>query len=256
MKYVNKLPSFNSLNPTGPGMLQGIVTADKTIDWADPLNPVMMNPCLNNPLGAGCNTPYTGPVPAVVHLHGGEISSLVDGGPMAWMTPTGMKGSGFYSLYNAGPGKAVYAYLNRQEPGTLWFHDHAMGLTRTNVYSGMAAFYFLRDPKNEPANLPSGPYEIEMAFQDRQFDTNSQLFFPDGSGALCGTGLPGDPCLNGGPGNPTVHPFWIPEFIGDVAVVNGAPWPYYNVQPRRYRLRLLGGANARFWNLSFGAAKV
>ncbi len=95
-----------------------------------------------------------------------------------------------------------------------------------------------------------------MAIQDRQFDTNSQLFFPDGSDALCGTGLAGDPCLNGAPGNPTVHPFWIPEFFGDVAIVNGAPWPYYNVQPRRYRFRILDGSNARFYNLNFGAAKV
>ena len=256
VKYVNRLPSFDSLAPTGPGLVQGLVTVDQTIDWADPLNPTMMLPCLNDPTVAGCNLPYTGPVPAVVHLHGAEVSSLFDGGPEAWMTPDGKKGPGFFSLWNAGPGAAVYAYPNKQEPGTLWFHDHAMGATRTNVYSGMAAFYLLRDPEREPVRLPKGRYEIEMAIQDRQFDTNSQLFFPDGSGANCGSGLPGDPCLNGAPGNPTVHPFWIPEFIGDVAVVNGAPWPYLNVEPRRYRFRLLDGSNARFYNLDFGAAKV
>jgi FtsP/CotA-like multicopper oxidase with cupredoxin domain len=263
--YANKLPSFNPAAPTGPGLLQGLVTVDKTIDYADPLNPSMMNSlCVNNPLGAGCSAPFTGPVPTSVHLHGGEVSSLVDGGPMAWQTPTGVKGPGYFSLWNAGPGKTVLAYPNRQEPGTLWFHDHAMGMTRTNVYSGMAAFYFLRDAYKEPANLPRGPYEIEMAVQDRQFDMNSQLFFPDGSGVAyggdptvtCGSGLPGDPCLNGGPGNPTVHPYWIPEFIGDTAMVNGAPWPYLNVQPRRYRFRMLDGSNARFYNLNFGAAKV
>ena len=256
VKYVNALPSFNPANPTGPGMVQGLITSDQTIHWADPLNVGMMNPCMDNPLGAGCNQPFTGPAPAVAHLHGGEISSLVDGGPDAWMTPDGKTGLGYYSFYNAGPGTAVYPYLNRQEPGTLWFHDHALGLTRTNVYSGMAAFYFLRDPKREPQNLPSGAQEIEMAIQDRQFDTNSQLYFPDGSDALCGTGQPGDPCMNGAPGNPTIHPFWIPEFIGDTVIVNGAPWPYFNVQPRRYRFRLLDGSNARFYNLAFGAAKV
>ncbi len=256
MKYVNTLPSFNASNPTGPGMVQGLISADKTIHWADPLNSPMMNPCMDNPNGTGCSQPYTGPAPAAVHLHGGEVSSLVDGGPDAWMTPDGKTGAGYYTYYNAGPGTAVYYYPNKQEPGTLWFHDHALGLTRTNVYSGMAAFYFLRDPVREPANLPSGAQEIEMAIQDRQFDTNSQLFFPDGSGALCGTGLPNDPCLNGGPGNPLIHPLWIPEFLGDVVVVNGAPWPYFNVQPRRYRFRLLDGSNARMYNLAFGAAKV
>jgi FtsP/CotA-like multicopper oxidase with cupredoxin domain len=256
MKYSNQLPSFNPANPMGPGLVQGLISVDKTIDFSDPLSVGMMNPCVNNPLGAGCALPYTGPAAAVVHLHGGEVSSLVDGGPLAWMTPDGKKGPSFFSVWNAGPGKAVYIYPNRQEAGTLWFHDHAMGQTRTNVYSGMAAFYFLRDAKREPTNLPRGPYEIEMAVQDRQFDTNSQLYFPDGSDALCGSGLPGDPCLNGSPGNPTVHPFWLPEFIGDVAIVNGAPWPYLNVQPRRYRFRMLDGSNARFYNLDFGAAKV
>lgn len=261
VNYVNALPSFNAANPNGPGLVQGLVSVDKTLMWADPLNSPMMNPCLDNPLAAGCSGPYTGPPPAVVHLHGSEISSLYDGGPEAWMTPDGKTGPGYYSLYNAGAGKAVYLYLNGQEPGTLWIHDHAMGATRTNVYSGMAAFYFLRDAKNEPAKLPTGPYEIEMGFQDRQFDTKSQLYFPDGTadatgGGVCGSGLANDPCLNGAPGNPTVHPFWIPEFIGDVAIVNGAPWPVLNVQPRRYRFRIIEGSNARFYNLSFGAAKV
>ncbi len=131
----------------------------------------------------------------------------------------------------------------------MWFHDHAMGMTRTNVYSGLAAFYFLRDPLKEPKTLPSGKYEIEMAIQDRQFDTTGQLFFPDGSGADAATSN-----LNGTPPNPTIHPFWNPEFIGDVAVVNGAPWPYFNLEPRRYRFRFIEGSNARFYNLNFGAA--
>jgi FtsP/CotA-like multicopper oxidase with cupredoxin domain len=256
LTYVNALPSFNPAKPTGPGMVQGLVTVDKTLMWADPLNSPMMNPCLDNPLAAGCNAPYTGTPPAVVHLHGGEISSLYDGGPEAWMTPDGKTGTGYYTFYNAGAGKVVYLYQNMQEPGTLWFHDHAMGATRTNVYSGMAAFYFLRDPKRAPAKLPAGPYEIELAIQDRQFDTKSQLYFPDGSDALCGTLKTGDPCWNGAPGNPTLHPFWIPEFFGDVAIVNGAPWPVLNVEPRRYRFRILDGSNARFYNLNFGNAKV
>src|SRR5450631_13129 len=290
--YVNQLPSFNPTNPTGPGLAQGIVSIDPTIHWANPLSPVkpvrfpatmedamMENPCMDNPSGtiAGypCNQPFIGPEPAVPHLHGAEIPSYFDGGPDAWFTPNGLKGTG-YSTYNAlyggatgtgytggvagskifslalskltfakpAPAKATYIYDNSQEPGTVWFHDHGLGITRTNVYSGLEAFYFIRGPLNEPFNLPSGPYEIEMAIQDRQFDTNGQLYFPDGYNktstlSICGTGSPGDPCLNGQPPNPALHPFWIPEFIGDVAVVNGAPWPVLQVEPRRYLFRML-----------------
>jgi spore coat protein A len=251
--YVNTLPSFDPMNPTGPGMVQGLITTDQSIHWADPmmLGCMMMNPpvdCTVTP-GDACCQSFTGPPPAVAHLHGGESPSAFDGGPEQWFTPDGRTGKDYRTLGNPGPGKAVYKYDNFQEPGTPWFHDHALGATRTNVYSGMAAFYFIRDPQTESNKLPSGPYEIEMAFQDRQFDTNSQLFFPDGSGDQASN-------LNGPPPNPDMHPFWIPEFIGDVAIVNGAPWPYLTVEPRRYRFRVLDGSNARFYNLSFGNAPV
>jgi spore coat protein A len=108
----------------------------------------------------------------------------------------------------------------------------------------MAAFYLLNAPLREPKNLPCGAYDIEMAIQDRQFDTNGQLFWPDGSGDN-----PSDSNLNGTPTNPDIHPFWIPEFAGDVVIVNGVPWPVLNVEPRRYLFRLLDGSNARFYNL-------
>lgn len=300
--YQNSLPSFNPDDPTGPGKLQGIITVDPTIHWADPLHTTVRfplpdqieNPCMDMPgatdpvTGLPCSQPFIGPQPSVPHLHGGEIPSYFDGGPDGWFTPTGLNGPGF-STFNAlfggetgtgytkgpagarsferwlskrsfaqpGAGKATYIYDNAQEPGTVWFHDHGLGITRTNVYSGLEAFYFIRQPGNEPKNLPTGAYEIEMAIQDRQFDTNGQLYFPDGYDngsvlAACGSGLPGDPCLNGPPPNPGIHPFWIPEFIGDVAIVNGAPWPVLQVEPRRYLFRLLDGANARMWDLTFG----
>jgi spore coat protein A len=263
IQYVNNLPRWNqsitttdTFNPLTDGpIVQGLITVDQTIHWANPLmNTGPMNctgiDCTNpNNAGNPCCQPFKGAPPAVVHLHGGETPSAFDGGPEQWFTPNGRTGADYRSLDYPGPGKAIYVYRNTQEPGTLWFHDHALGATRTNVYSGMAAFYFLREPGRTPRNLPSGPYEIEMAIQDRQFDTNSQLFFPDGSG---------DPAsnLNGTPPNPDIHPFWNPEFIGDVAIVNGAPWPYLNVKPRRYLFHLLDGSNARFYNLTFGSAPV
>ncbi len=251
--WVNTLPSFNPLNPTGPGMVQGLISVDQTIHWADPnmMGCLMMNPpvdCVADPTNPCCS-PFIGPPPGVGHMHGGETPSKFDGGPYAWFTSDGKKGPGYKTLDSPGPGKAIYFYDNNQEPGTVWVHDHALGATRTNVYSGLAVFYLIRDPSTEPKKLPEGAYEIEMALQDRQFDTNGQLFYPDGSGNTISN-------INGPPPNPSVHPLWIPEFIGDVAIVNGAPWPYLNVEPRRYRFRLLDGSNARFYNLSFGAAPV
>lgn len=258
--YENQLPSFGSTIKIGAvsttALLQGLISVDKTIHWADPLNSPNMNPCMDNPLGAiDCSNPFTSSVPAVPHLHGGEVPSAFDGGPEAWFAPNGKKGPSYSSYTPTTAGKAVYVYPNLQEPGTLWFHDHALGATRTNVYSGLAAFYFLRDSSKEPVNLPTGKYEIELAIQDRQFDTNGQLFFPDGSGG-CGSGLPTDPCLNGPPPNPDMHPFWNPEFVGDVVVVNGAPWPKFNVEAKRYRFRLLDGSNARMYNLKFGDVSI
>jgi spore coat protein A, manganese oxidase len=220
--YVNNLPA----NP----LLQPYLTVDQTIHWADPY------------MQMGLTVPYQGPQPITTHLHGGEVRSDSDGHPDSWFTPgMGITGPGFVSN--------VYTYPNAQEPATLWFHDHALGITRLNVYAGLAGFYFLRDPNSldtglvTAGGLPAGPQEIEIVIQDRQFDTTGQLLFPDGYPAG----------FNGPPPNPTVHPFWNPEFFGDVIVVNGMAWPFLSVEPRRYRLRFLNGSNARFYSLNLGS---
>lgn len=218
--------------------LYRLLTVDQTLHWADPLgnghNPGVM--CPMPPAVPGPNDPiwcqyYTGPVPAVPHLHGGEVPSWSDGGPDAWFTP-GMAYVG--PAWNNGVSDH-YWYPNTQEAATLWFHDHALGVTRLNVYAGLAGFYLLRDGwdtgvPGTGANFPAGRYEIELAIQDRMFDVNGQLLFPD-------IGL-----------NPE-HPFWVPEFVGDTIVVNGKTWPYLRVEPRRYRFRILNGSNARFYEL-------
>lgn len=232
--YINDLPS---------DVVQKLLTVDQTIHWADPL------------MQMGSFSPYTGPVPAVAHLHGGENQSDFDGGPEQWFTPNGLFGPAYrsYDPNSSGlsratppaPGTAIYHYPNGQQATTLWFHDHALGATRLNVYGGLAAFYFIRDTldtglANNPIGLPGADKEIEIVIQDRQFDTNGQWYFPDGSG----------PGLNGTPPNPDIHPFWIPEFLGDVIVVNGKSWPYLEVEARRYRFRFLNGSNSRFFELS------
>ncbi|MEA3273800.1 MAG: multicopper oxidase domain-containing protein [Pseudomonadota bacterium] len=239
---------------------------DQTLHWADPLE----WGCFHDPDQERCTEPYIGPVPAVAHLHGGEVPSAYDGGPDSWYT----KKDGQYGVLE-GPGfiTNTFSYPNTQEAATLWYHDHALGETRINVFSGLAGFYLLRDWKHEPTNLPGGPddckrgngeddhhdrgkgkdsiddhdggkrgdcpYERAIVIQDRSFDTDSRLYFPDGSNP--------DDMMQ--PPNPDVHPFWIPEYLGNAIVVNGKTWPFLEVEPRRYRLRLLNGSNARPYRL-------
>ena len=85
-----------------------------------------------------CNRPYTGPVPATVHLHGGEIPAAFDGDPNSWFTPNGLRGSDYHTLGNPGPGRAIYEYPNLQEPGTLWFHDMEGQAVTTSVIRALA----------------------------------------------------------------------------------------------------------------------
>ena len=219
--------------------LQSLLTVDQTIHWADPLHTTANNNCVNGPPLAGpCLQPYGGPIPTVVHLHGAEVLSQYDGVPDEWFTPG-------FSLLGPGYVTNTYNYVNTQEATTLWFHDHALGIVRLNVYAGLAGFYFIRDNRdtgaaNNPLTLPTGAQESELMIQDRMFDTNGQLFFPDAD-------TPAG--LNGGPANPDKHPFWIPEFFGDVITVNGKSWPVMDVQPRRYRFRFLNASNARFLDM-------
>ena len=210
---------------------------------------LMMNGYPKN--GNVLTDPYTGPIPMVVHLHGGEMPSGSDGGPTGWFMPG-------YSLY--GPGFAngsssLSTYPNKQEATTLWYHPHDQGLTRINVYTGLAGFYFLRGAAEETAKLPgwsgddkvlevappgtsgtfNGPNaylpEIELGIQDRMYNTKGELYWPVA------------------PTNPDDHPFWTPEFFGDIMIVNGKSWPYLSVAPRKYRFRVLDGCNARFLNM-------
>jgi FtsP/CotA-like multicopper oxidase with cupredoxin domain len=215
--------------------LQSLLTVDQSIHWADPLGTTARNNCVNGPpLAAACTQPYAGPIPTTVHLHGNEVLSQYDGHPDTWWTPgVAQHGRAFVST--------TYNYVNSQEATTLWFHDHTLGIVRLNVYAGLAGFYFIRDNRdtgaaNNPITLPAGDQEVELLIADRQFDTNGQLYFPDSDNPAN---------LNGPPANPDKHPFWIPEFFGDVITVNGKAWPKLNVQPRRYRFRFLNADNAR-----------
>lgn len=169
-------------------------------------------------------------VPAVVHLHGGHTESASDGLPDAWFTPGfAQTGHGFV--------KQTLHYDNDQEAATIWYHDHALGITRLNVYAGLAGFYLVRD-ENEDAllaagSLPAAPYDLGLAIQDRLFTADGQLHYP----AL--------------PPTPTApSPSVLPEFFGNVILVNGMAWPVLDVEPRQYRFRFLNGSDSRFYNLN------
>lgn len=223
--------------------LQSLLTVDQSIHWADPLKTTSSNNCMNPPpfgppLAPVCLKPYAGPIPTVVHLHGNEVLSQYDGHAEAWFTPgLALKGPTYVTN--------TYNYMNTQEATTLWFHDHALGIVRLNVYAGLAGFYLIRDNRdtglaNNPITLPTGDQEVEMMVQDRQFDAKGQLYFPDSDNPAN---------LNGPPANPNKHPYFIPEFFGDVITVNGKSWPVMDVQPRRYRIRWLNASNARMYVL-------
>lgn len=170
-------------------------------------------------------------VPIVTHLHGGLTESASDGLPEQWFTPGyTMKGKDFV--------KDTYVYDNNQEAATLWYHDHALGITRLNVYAGLAGFYILRDNNENELiktnQIPSGAYEIPLVIQDRMFTKDGQLFRPTTTEDLP-EAAPGLTIL--------------PEFFGDFMLVNGKAWPVLEVEPRLYRFRILNGSDSRFYHL-------
>ncbi len=170
------------------------------------------------------------PVPLITHLHGGHTESASDGGPEQWYTPDfAMTGPEFV--------KRALRYDNDQESATLWYHDHALGITRLNVYAGLAGFYFLRDSNENNligrGALPCGAREIEIVIQDRQFTAAGELYFPS----------------TPAPGTTAPEPSALPEFFGDIVLVNGVAWPKLNVDQGKYRFRLLNGSDSRFYRM-------
>ncbi|CAN1241537.1 Multicopper oxidase LPR2 [Linum perenne] len=172
--------------------------------------------------------PLKNGIPTVVHLHGmvGEPES--DGHAHSWFT------NGFQ---DKGPtwSKKTYHYPNVQQPGSLWYHDHAMGLTRVNLLAGLIGSYVIRDPKTEaPLRLPSGnEFHRRLVIFDRSFLVNGSIY------------------MNSTGNNPDIHPQWQPEYFGDAIIVNGKAWPRLVVRRRKYRFTIINASNARFFRLFF-----
>jgi len=166
-------------------------------------------------------------VRTVVHLHGANVEPESDGHPEAWFTQEYRETGQNFST-------KTYKYTNHQPAATLWYHDHAIGITRLNVYAGLAGFYIIRDKLEQKLKLPSGKYDIPLLIQDKSFNSDGSLFYPD---------QPDTPV-------PGVYPSITPPFFGNTILVNGKVWPYLKVKPRKYRFRLLNGSNSRTYNLN------
>jgi spore coat protein A len=181
-------------------------------------------------------------VPVVAHVHGGHTESASDGLPEAWFTQNWVENGKYFV-------KRKYHYDNDQEAGTIWYHDHALGITRLNVYAGLAGFYLIRDANEakliDDGVIPSGAQEIEIAIQDRMFTNDKRLTLPIADEPeqcpLPDIGLACD--------EPFPVPSIVAEFFGDHIVVNGKSWPKLAVGQGKYRLRLLNGSDSRFYVL-------
>jgi spore coat protein A, manganese oxidase len=173
--------------------------------------------------------------PTVVHLHGGHTPAPSDGWPLDLLMPTGHQHEG-HQMMSGGDvktGSRTYTYPNTQRAAMLWYHDHTMDYTAPQVYRGLFGVHIIRDDEEDRLPLPKGDREIPLVIADRAFDTNGAFLYPldsDGMG---------------------VEQKYMEGVIGDVTLVNGAPWPVHEVDAVRYRLRILNASNARRYELAF-----
>ena len=181
------------------------------VRWDNALPSSHLLPVDHNIHGAEKDKPL---VRAVVHVHGAKTPPESDGYPEDWYLP----------------GKsASYFYPNNQDASALWYHDHTMGINRLNIYAGLFGIFNIRDKAEDALNLPKGRYEVPLVICDRSFRQDGRLDYPT-------SGVPDAP--------------WVPEAFGEAMMVNGRLFPYLDVEPRRYRFRVLNAANGRFFHLS------
>ncbi|HWQ84639.1 MAG TPA: multicopper oxidase domain-containing protein [Anaerolineales bacterium] len=278
---------INDLVDADGKFLPHLLPVDPTLHWANP--PGGIDGRDSRPTFDSTPDLYDGPVPIVSHVHGAVgVGDESDGYPEAWYLPAAKDIPGDYATegtwYNYfagkaaagygetwGPGFATFQYPNHNRASTIWYHDHALGMTRLNVYAGPAGFFIVRGgPAGDKAVLDArsgavavlpGPapiegdhfppnktyYEIPIAIQDRAFNSDGSLFYPDtreffdGATALDPGFIP----------DTDLSPAWNPEFFGNMIMVNGNTWPFQTVEQRRYRIRFLNGCQSRFLILDF-----
>jgi FtsP/CotA-like multicopper oxidase with cupredoxin domain len=277
---------INDLVDADGNYLAHLLPVDPTLHWANP--PGGMKGRDTRPIFTETPVPYSGPVPIITHVHGAVgVGEESDGYAEAWYLPNAKnipakyaRRGKWYSYFAVkahrkyeakwGAGFATFEYPNHNRASTVWYHDHALGMTRLNVYAGPAGFYIIRGgpagdeavtdrrtgkqavlpgpaPQAEdPFPPPAGKtyYEIPIAIQDRAFNQDGSLFYPDTRAFF-------DEYL--GPYIPEsdISPVWNPEFFGNMIMVNGNTWPFQTVEKRRYRFRFLNGCQSRFLILDF-----
>ena len=213
-KLHRDLPPTNlwAFGGTVPGVLFDTRSGEgQLIEWPNDLPQKHFLPIDHTIHGAEKGVPE---VRGVVHLHGAKTPAESDGYPEDWYVPGQSK---------------TYYYPNRQEPALLWYHDHAMGINRLNIYAGLFGLYIVRDSVESALNLPSGKYEIPLVLADRDLRPDGKLSYP----------------VSPDPERP-----WVPEAFGNAHLVNGKLFPYLDVEPGLYRFRILNAANGRFYRLS------
>lgn len=162
----------------------------------------------------------------VVHVHG----ALTDGHNDGWAHNVMLPGH-----------TARCSYPNEQESGTLWYHDHAMAITRFTVFSGLAGLYLVRDHIEESLNLPSQGHEIPLVIADRNLESkpgDADDFRPTGRLLYKQAGTEDD----GVEAEVAVS--------GPFTMVNGRIWPSADVEARWYRFRVLNASNSRIYQLA------
>ena len=280
VKWINDLKDANG------NYLPHLLPVDPTLHWANPPGGTMhrdMRPTFES-TPAPYTGPV--PIVTHVHGAAGvgdESDGYAEAWylPAANNVPAGYATTGTWYEFFAnkaltkfgaawGPGFATFQYPVTQRASTAWYHDHTLGMTRLNVYAGPAGFFIIRGgPEGDTAVLDSrtglaavlpGPapkdgdgfppkktyYEIPIAIQDRSFNSDGSLFYPDSRVFFDGDNGPYIPGSD-------ISPIWNPEFFGNMIMVNGNTWPFLDVEQRRYRFRFLNGCQARFLILDFNA---
>ncbi|RSD25039.1 multicopper oxidase family protein [Amycolatopsis eburnea] len=243
--YTVPLPVPNILRPVAPGryeitqrvaeieVLPGIRTPMWTYDGTFP------GPTIESRRGRPVTVTHRNelPVPTVVHLHGGRTPAASDGYPTDLVLPPG------WADHHAMPdpravrsvGTREYTFPLDQRPALLWYHDHRMDFTAPALWRGLAGLHIVRDDAEEALGLPSGSRELPLVLTDRAFAADGTLDYPSI-----------DATLRHRPG---VRESFLGGVLGDVILVNGAPWPVHEADAARYRLRLLNASNARHYEL-------
>jgi spore coat protein A len=177
------------------------------------------------------------PVPIVNHLHGGHTPPESDGYPTDLVLPEGfVHADSRDPMARMAHGEREYIYPNTQRAATLWYHDHRMDFTAPQVWRGLAGFYIIRDEEEDRLPLPREEKEITLLICDRSFASDGSFLYPSLDGSLRNQpGVPMD---------------YMGGVLGDVILVNGAPWPKLEVSNTKYRLRILNASNARRYELA------